>query len=45
VLEDFVAAIRTGREPMCSGREGRKSVALVQAIYQSARSGAVIGIS
>jgi predicted dehydrogenase len=42
VLEDFVAAIRTGREPMCSGREGRKSVALVQAIYQSARSGVAV---
>ncbi len=39
VLEDFLHAIRTSGEPMCSGREGRKSVALVQAVYASARSG------
>ncbi len=39
VLEDFIRAIQTGGEPMCNGREGRKSVALVQAVYESARSG------
>lgn len=39
VLEDFLDAIRTGREPMCSGREGRRSVATVEAIYRSAREG------
>jgi predicted dehydrogenase len=44
VLEDFIRAIETGTEPMCPGREGRKSVALVQAIYQSARSGAAVAI-
>src|SRR5690606_36343252 len=27
VLEDFLDSIRTGREPMRSGREGRRSVA------------------
>jgi UDP-N-acetyl-2-amino-2-deoxyglucuronate dehydrogenase len=40
VLEDFIDAIRTGREPQCSGREGRRSVALVTAIYEAQRTGA-----
>jgi predicted dehydrogenase len=39
VFEDFVEAIRADREPACSGEEGRRSVAVVEAIYQSARSG------
>ncbi|GAB4241465.1 MAG: Gfo/Idh/MocA family oxidoreductase [Acidobacteriota bacterium] len=38
ILEDFVAAIREGREPLCNGREGRKSVAIVEAIYESAKT-------
>lgn len=37
ILEDFVAAIRRDRDPLCSGREGRKSVAIVEALYESAR--------
>jgi predicted dehydrogenase len=40
VFEDFVAAIRTGATPLCDGREGRRSVALVEAMYRSARAGA-----
>jgi predicted dehydrogenase len=39
ILEDFIEAIRTGREPTCSGREGRRSVALVEAIYTSQKTG------
>ncbi len=39
VLEDFLAAIAEDREPMSSGREGRRSVAVVEAIYRSAREG------
>ena len=39
VLEDFIRAIRTGGEPACDAREGRRSVALIDAIYRSARSG------
>ena len=37
VIEDFVHAIESGRAPACDGREGRRSVALVEAIYESAR--------
>jgi UDP-N-acetyl-2-amino-2-deoxyglucuronate dehydrogenase len=39
ILEDFIAAIREDREPLCSGSEGRRSVALAAAIYQAARTG------
>ena len=39
VLEDFIHAIRTGTAPACDAREGRRSVALIDAIYRSARSG------
>lgn len=37
ILEDFIAAIDTHRAPACDAREGRKSVAIVEAIYASAR--------
>ena len=39
VIEDFIDAIRTNRAPACDAREGRRSVALVHAIYRSAQSG------
>ena len=38
VIEDFVDAIATNRAPACDGREGRHSVALVEAIYASAKA-------
>jgi UDP-N-acetyl-2-amino-2-deoxyglucuronate dehydrogenase len=38
VIEDFIRAIESNGTPSCDGREGRKSVALVQAIYESART-------
>ncbi|MDB4802356.1 Gfo/Idh/MocA family oxidoreductase [bacterium] len=38
-FEDFVAAINEGREPMIDGFEGRKSVELILAIYQSSWEG------
>jgi UDP-N-acetyl-2-amino-2-deoxyglucuronate dehydrogenase len=39
LLQDFIEAMQTGREPTCSGREGRRSVVLVEAIYESQRRG------
>jgi len=39
VLEDFVRAITTNTAPCCSGAEGRRSVALVEAIYQACATG------
>jgi predicted dehydrogenase len=38
-LQDFVEAIRTGRQPLVSGEEGIKSLELMLAIYQSGRTG------
>jgi UDP-N-acetyl-2-amino-2-deoxyglucuronate dehydrogenase len=37
VLEDFIEAIRTDRDPRCSGQEGIRSLALVEAIYEACR--------
>jgi predicted dehydrogenase len=39
IIEDFVAAIREHRVPVCGGEEGRRSVAIIEAIHSSARSG------
>jgi predicted dehydrogenase len=41
-LADFVQAIRQKRPPAVDGREGRKAVALIQAIYQSAATGRTV---
>lgn len=37
-LEDFLHAVATGSRPACDGREGRRSLAVVEAIYQAART-------
>jgi UDP-N-acetyl-2-amino-2-deoxyglucuronate dehydrogenase len=42
VIEDFLHAIETDGTPCCDGREGLRSVALVEAVYESARRGAPI---
>lgn len=36
--QDFAVALREGRAPLVNGMEGRKSIELVQAIYDSARN-------
>ena len=41
-LADFVQAIRDKRKPLVDGREGRKAVALIEAIYQSAATGRTV---
>ncbi|AMV20069.1 Gfo/Idh/MocA family protein [Planctomyces sp. SH-PL14] len=38
-FENFLTAIKTGGQPAVDGREGRKSVELILAIYESARTG------
>jgi UDP-N-acetyl-2-amino-2-deoxyglucuronate dehydrogenase len=45
IFEDFIAAIQTGREPRCSGREGRHSLVLAGAIYEAARSGRWVDVA
>ena len=39
IIEDFLRAIKTDTRPICDGREGRRSVEVVQAIYESSRTG------
>jgi len=38
VIEDFLCAIAKNTRPACDGREGRRSLDLVEAIYRAARS-------
>jgi len=45
LFEDFFDAIRHGREPRCSGRYARHSVALVRAIYEAAETGGWVTVS
>jgi UDP-N-acetyl-2-amino-2-deoxyglucuronate dehydrogenase len=42
IIEDFIRAVRTGGPVACDGREGRTSVAVVQAIYEAARTGVAV---
>jgi predicted dehydrogenase len=44
VLEDFLRAIETDGKPRCDGVEGRRSVELVQAIYESSRIGEAVSL-
>jgi UDP-N-acetyl-2-amino-2-deoxyglucuronate dehydrogenase len=39
VFEDFIAAIQENRAPLVDGREGRRSVEVIRAIYESAKTG------
>ncbi len=43
-LSDFVEAIRGGRPPAIDGREGRKSVHLIHAIYEASRTDRVVAL-
>ena len=45
VFEDFVSALDTGRPPRVDGLEGRRSVALIEAIYASSRSGQPVDVT
>lgn len=38
VIEDFLSAIEKNTKPVCDGREGRRSLALVEAIYRAAQT-------
>jgi UDP-N-acetyl-2-amino-2-deoxyglucuronate dehydrogenase len=44
VLEDFSAAVQSGARPLCDGRDGRRSVALVEALYRSSRTNGWIDV-
>jgi UDP-N-acetyl-2-amino-2-deoxyglucuronate dehydrogenase len=40
ILEDFLHAIDRNTTPLCDGKEGRRSVALIEEIYRAARAAA-----
>jgi UDP-N-acetyl-2-amino-2-deoxyglucuronate dehydrogenase len=44
ILEDFLQAIETDCRPRCDGGEGRRSVELVQAIYESSSTGQAVAL-
>jgi predicted dehydrogenase len=39
VLEDFARAIRDDTAPVCDGRDGRRSLAVVESVYAAAKTG------
>ncbi len=43
-IADFLRAIDEGGQPLIDGREGRKSVEIIRAIYRSAREGRAVGL-
>jgi predicted dehydrogenase len=45
IIEDFVRALRDGTRPICDGREGRRSVELVRALYAAARTGSRVTLA
>jgi UDP-N-acetyl-2-amino-2-deoxyglucuronate dehydrogenase len=44
-LADFVRAVRRGAKPFVDGREGRRSVEVIEAIYRSARTGGIVELT
>ena len=44
-IEDFVVAIETGRRPSIDGQEGRRSLAVIEAIYRSQAARTVVSIA
>jgi len=44
VIADFMRAVRDHGRPSCDGREGRRSVALIEAIYESSRTGLAVDV-
>jgi predicted dehydrogenase len=43
-IEEFLAALKAGRSPALDGLEGRKAVAIVEACYESARTGQAVAV-
>jgi UDP-N-acetyl-2-amino-2-deoxyglucuronate dehydrogenase len=42
IIEDFLHAIATGGQPLCTGHEARRSVELIQAVYHSSKTGQAV---
>ena len=44
VVEDFIRAVNEGGRPCCDGAEGRRSVAVIEAIYRASRTGSAVDV-
>jgi predicted dehydrogenase len=44
VLEDFLRAIKENGKPLCDGREGRRSVAVIEAMYRASKNPSVVEV-
>jgi UDP-N-acetyl-2-amino-2-deoxyglucuronate dehydrogenase len=44
LFEDFIRAIESDTAPTCDGRDGRRSIAVVEAIYRAARNGGSVSV-
>lgn len=45
IIEDFIRAIASDGVALCNGYQARRSVQLVNAIYESSRTGLAVGVS
>src|SRR5919112_6432793 len=43
-IQDFIEAVGQGREPLVNLREGRRPLAIIQGIYESARTGRPVSL-
>ncbi|MCA9015819.1 MAG: gfo/Idh/MocA family oxidoreductase, partial [Planctomycetaceae bacterium] len=43
-LKDFINSIKTGKKPLVDGNDGRKSVEIILAIYQSSWTGKQVSL-
>jgi predicted dehydrogenase len=44
IIADMVGAVRDGKPLQCTGYEGRKSVAIFEAIYRSSEAGKAVEV-
>jgi UDP-N-acetyl-2-amino-2-deoxyglucuronate dehydrogenase len=44
-VADFIGAVREHRDPAVTGREAVKSLEIIQAIYESSRTGATVALT
>jgi UDP-N-acetyl-2-amino-2-deoxyglucuronate dehydrogenase len=44
-IADFVAAVREDREPAVTGRDALRSLAIVEAVYESSRTGSAVELA
>lgn len=45
LIEDFLRAIENNSRPVCDGSDGRRSVELIEAIYESSRTGLPVNVA